>query len=241
MLNTNIPLSKIKYKGTEIPLSTPPVSIIRTAELSNINITLAKDGVDIETKNTGAGGKLDFQVSEVGIYTVYTDNWTKDIEVKELNTIIKAYAGDLNSYTFAQIHEACQGGYASLMWKPKDQWTYPTDDSIYSGLKIMITSIKQVDGKEQIKWCLADRLSTIHNINPKFGYLTSLTAESWSTTYSNNGGMKYSAMEQRFKVQGEEVYSQAMCIETKLIKTWYYLSSLWKKVFNFSSTTYFRY
>ena len=73
----------------------------------------------------------------------------------------------------------------------------------------MIRKITLSGGKNQIKWCLADKLSTSYNINPKFGYLSSSTAASWSNTYSNNGGMKYSAMEQRFKVQGEEVYSQA--------------------------------
>ena len=184
-------------------------AIIRTAELANIDISIAKDGTIIETKNTGSGGKVEFNVSEVGTYTLSTSTWSKEVVVEELNTIVKAYAGDLVNYTIEQIHEACQGGYASLMWKPKDQWTYPADDSIYAGKKIMITSIRQVEGKEQIKWCLADKLSTSYNINPKFGYLTSSTAASWSNTYSNNGGMKYSAMEQRFKVQGEEIYSQA--------------------------------
>lgn len=184
-------------------------AIIRTAELANIDITLSKNGTNIETKNTGAGGKVEFTVNEIGTYTLSTNTWIKVVEVKELNTIVKVYAGNLSNYNEHQIHEACQGGYASLMWKPKDQWTYPTDNSIYSGKKVMITSIKKVEGKEQIKWCLADKLSTNYNINPKFGYLKSSTESSWSNTYSNNGGMKYSAMEQRFKVQGEEVYSQA--------------------------------
>lgn len=185
-------------------------SIIRTAEFPNVDITLAKDGIDIETKNTGAsGGKVDFNVTEVGTYTVSTSTWSKEVVVEKLDTIVKSYAGELNNYTIEQIHEACQGAYASLMWKPKDQWTYPTDDSIYSGLKILITSIRQVDDKEQIKWCLADKLSSSYDINPRFGYLTSSTAASWSNTFSTNGGMKYSVMERRFKVQGEEVYSQA--------------------------------
>lgn len=182
---------------------------IRTAELANIDISIAKDGTTIETKNTGNGGKVDFNVSEVGTYTVSTSTWSRDVVVEELNTIVKAYAGTLADYTFEQIHEACQGGYASLMWKPKDQWTYPNDSSIYANQKIMITKIKKVGDKEQIKWCLANKLSTSYNINPQFGYLTSSTEASWNTNYSNNGGMKYSAMEQRFKVQGEEVYSQA--------------------------------
>ena len=184
-------------------------AIIRTAELANIDITLAKDGTTIQSKNTGAGGKVDFNVSEVGTYTISTSTWNKEVEVKELNTIVKAYAGDLVNYTIEQIHEACQGAYASLMWKPKDVWTYPTDESIYSGKKIMITSIRQVDDKEQIRWCLADKLSTTYVINPRVGVLNSKTSTSWTEAFSNLGGMKYSAMEQRFKVQGEEVYSQA--------------------------------
>lgn len=209
MISTQLPISKVSYNGESIPLFSTPASIIRTAELANIDITLAKDGVDIKTKNTGAGGKVDFDISEVGTYTVSTSTWSKDVVVEELNTIIKAYAGTLANYTFEQIHEACQLGIAHLMWKPKDQWTYVENGSIYNNLKIMIRKITLSDSKNQIKWCLADKLSTSYDINPKFGYLSSSTAASWSNTYSNNGGMKYSAMEQRFKVQGEEVYSQA--------------------------------
>lgn len=193
-------------------LPTGKGAIIRTAELANVDITLSKDGTTIETKNTGAGGKVDFTVGEIGTYTVSTSTWSKDVIVEELNTIVKAYAGTLDNYTWEQIHEACQGGYASLMWKPKMQKTYAEGGSIYNNLKIMIRKITLSGGKNQIKWCLADKLSTSYNINPKFGYLTSSTAASWSNTYSNNGGMKYSAMEQRFKVQGEEVYSQAQGI-----------------------------
>lgn len=201
-----IELVKTKGSGSS---SSASGAIIRTAELANIDITLSKDGTTIETKNTGAGGKVDFTVGEVGTYMVSTSTWSKEVVVEELNTIVKAYAGDLANYNEHQIHEACQGGYASLMWKPKDQWTYPNDSSIYANQKVMIISIRQVEGKEQIKWCLADKLSASYDINPRFAYLTSSTASSWTTTFSNNGGMKYSAMEQRFKLQGEEVYSQA--------------------------------
>lgn len=184
-------------------------AIIRTAELPNIDITLAKDGTTIETKNTGAGGKVDFNVTEVGTYTVSTSTWSKEVVVEELNTIVNAYAGDLENYTWEQIHQVCQLGVAHLMWKPKDMKTYTDSGSIYNNLKIMITSIRQIDGKDQIKWCLANQLATKYEINPKFGYLTSSTATSWSKADSHNGGMKYSAMQQRFKIQGEEVYSQA--------------------------------
>lgn len=203
--------SEVEVDGELLTLAGGGASgaIIRTAELANIDITIAKDGTTIETKNTGAGGKVEFNVSEVGTYTLSTSAWSKDVVVEELNTIVKAYAGTLADYTMEQIHEACQGGYASLMWKPKDQWTYPNDSSIYANQKIMITKIKKVGDKEQIKWCLADKLSSSYNINPQFGYLISSTAASWSKIVSSNGGMKYSAMEQRFKVQGEEVYSQA--------------------------------
>ena len=208
-LDTEIPISKVSYNGESIPLSSIPATIIRTAELANIDITLSKDGKTIETKNTNAGGKVDFNVSEVGTYTLSTNTWSKDVVVEELNTIIKAYAGTLANYTFAQIHEACQLGIAHLMWKPKEQLTYVESGSIYNNHKIMIRKITLSGGKNQIKWCLAYELFSRYNINPQFGYLTSSTAASWSKTSSNNGGMKYSALEQRFKVQGEEVYSQA--------------------------------
>lgn len=216
MIDPTKRITQVSYNGVNIPLATGggSISVIRVAELPNTSITLSKDGQTIETLNTGAsGGEVDFSVDEIGTYNISATNtnisWNKDVVVDALNITVIPFAGGLTNYTFAQIHEACQGGYAHLMFKPKEQWTYIESGSIYNNLKIMIRKITLSGGKNQIKWCLADKLSTSYNINPKFGYLTSSTAASWSNTYSNNGGMKYSAMEQRFKVQGEEVYSQA--------------------------------
>ena len=217
MIDPTKRITQVSYNGVNIPLATGgggSVSIIRVAELPNTSITLSKDGQTIETLNTGAnGGEVDFSVDEIGTYNISATNtnmtWNKDVVVNALNITVIPFAGGVANYTFAQIHEACQGGYAHLMFKAKEQWTYVESGSIYNNLKIMIRKITLSGGKNQIKWCLADKLSTSYNINPKFGYLSSSTAASWSNTYSNNGGMKYSAMEQRFKVQGEEVYSQA--------------------------------
>lgn len=216
MIDPTKRITQVSYNGVNIPLATGggSTSLIRVAELPNTSITLSKDGQTIETLNTGAsGGEVDFSVDEIGTYNISATNtnisWDKDVVIDALNITVIPFAGGLTNYTFAQIHEACQGGYAHLMFKPKEQWTYVESGSIYNNLKIMIRKITLSGGKNQIKWCLADKLSSSYNINPKFGYLTSSTAASWSNTYSNNGGMKYSAMEQRFKVQGEEVYSQA--------------------------------
>lgn len=217
MIDPTKRITQVSYNGVNIPLATGgggSISLIRVAELPNTSITLSKDGQTIETLNTGAsGGEVDFSVDEIGTYNISATNtnisWNKDVVIDALNITVIPFAGGLTNYTFAQIHEACQGGYAHLMFKPKEQWTYVESGSIYNNLKIMIRKITLSGGKNQIKWCLADKLSTSYNINPKFGYLTSSTAASWSNTYSNNGGMKYSAMEQRFKVQGEEIYSQA--------------------------------
>ena len=216
MIDPTKRITQVSYNGVNIPLATGggSISVIRVAELPNTSITLSKDGQTIETLNTGgSGGEVDFSVDEIGTYNISATNtnisWNKDVVVDALNITVIPFAGGLTNYTFAQIHEACQGGYAHLMFKPKEQWTYIESGSIYNNLKIMIRKITLSGGKNQIKWCLADKLSSSYNINPKFGYLTSSTAASWSNTYSNNGGMKYSAMEQRFKVQGEEVYSQA--------------------------------
>lgn len=216
MIDPTKKITQVSYNGVNIPLATggDSISLIRVAELPNTSITLLKDGQTIETLNTGeSGGEVDFIVDEIGTYNISATNtsisWNKDVVIDTLKTIVIPFAGGLTNYTFAQIHEACQGGYAHLMFKPKEQWTYVESGSIYNNLKIMIRKITLSGGKNQIKWCLSDKLSSSYNINPKFGYLTSSTAASWSNTFSNNGGMKYSAMEQRFKVQGEEVYSQA--------------------------------
>lgn len=216
MIDPTKRITQVSYNGVNIPLAAglDSISVIRVAELPNTSITLSKDGQTIETLNTGAsGGKVDFSVNEIGTYNISATNanisWNKDVVVDALNITVIPFAGGLTNYTFAQIHEACQGGYAHLMFKPKEQWTYVESDSIYNNLKIMIRKITLSGGKNQIKWCLASILRSNYNINPNFGYLTSSTAANWEDTFSNNGGMKYSAMEQRFKVQGEEVYSQA--------------------------------
>ena len=216
MIDPTKRITQVSYNGVNIPLATGggSISLIRVAELPNTSITLSKDGQTIETLNTGAsGGEVDFSVDEIGTYNISATNtnisWNKDVVIGALNITVIPFAGGLTNYTFAQIHEACQGGYAHLMFKPKEQWTYVESGSIYNNLKIMIRKITLSGGKNQIKWCLANKLSISYNINPNFGCLTSSTAASWSNIYSNNGGMKYSAMEQRFKVQGEEIYSQA--------------------------------
>lgn len=216
MIDPTKKITQVSYNGVNIPLATGggSISVIRVAELPNTSITLSKDGQTIETINTGAsGGEVDFSVDEIGTYNISATNtnisWNKNVVVDALNITVIPFAGGLTNYTFAQIHEACQGGYAHLMFKPKEQWTFAEGGSLYRNRKIMIRKITLSGGKNQIKWCLAEILSIRYDINPDFGYLTSSTAASWSNAYSNNGGMKYSAMEQRFKIQGEEVYSHA--------------------------------
>lgn len=219
-IDTTKTIAEVSVNGVDMTLKQTgggSISVIRVAELPNTSITLSKDGQTIETLNTGeSGGEVDFSVDEIGTYNISATNtnisWNKDVVVDALNITVIPFAGSLDDYSWEQIHEACQGGYASLMWKPKMQKTYVDSGSIYNNLKIMIIKITLSGGKNQIKWCLANRLSTGYNINPKFGYLSDPDNIVWFKTYSNNGGMKYSAMEQRFKVQGEEVYSQAQGI-----------------------------
>ena len=168
MIDPTKRITQVSYNGVNIPLATGgggSVSIIRVAELPNTSITLSKDGQTIETLNTGAnGGEVDFSVDEIGTYNISATNtnmtWNKDVVVNALNITVIPSAGGVANYTFAQIHEACQGGYAHLMFKAKEQWTYVESGSIYNNLKIMIRKITLSGGKNQIKWCLADKLST---------------------------------------------------------------------------------
>lgn len=189
-------------------------AIIRVAELPDVSLTLSKDDVDIETKVVGETGIVEFDITELGTYKITASGtdittWNKEFEVSELNTIQVVKGAILDNYTKEQWHQASQLGIAHLMFSPKDTWTFVSANSIFNNHKFMITGFKRVGNKDQIMWVDTDKLATTYNINPYIARVSSATATSWSTGRYSYGGMKYSHMEQRMKVLGDEVYTQA--------------------------------
>lgn len=188
-------------------------AIIRTAELQDIVIMLSKDGTDIASET--AGGMVEFNVKEAGTYTLKAlygtvTKWTKSVTV-ELNTTTYVKADDLDNYTFAEIHSACQLGIAHLMWEVGDMIT-PTDwtGSIMNNQALMIAYFKRVGDKDQIGFISADRTgTTTYDINPFHSYVKTNADTAWTKENRSYGGMKYCAMETRMKVLGDSVYTQA--------------------------------
>lgn len=194
-------------------------TIIRVADLPGTTFTL-KD-VNLNTLATGTTtsdtGIIDFNITSTGVYFVEntTKGWTKSIEVKNIGVWVVKGDDILQTYTDAQIHEICQNGLVSTMFKPGDTRTIQDETSIFNGYKIFIENIIQTpDGKEQIKWRFLDYYrGATYDINPRYGRLSSATATSFSSDYSNKGGMKFSAMRQRWQTAGEDAWSQAFSIK----------------------------
>ena len=225
MITTSAKIGRITYNSKNIPLLAGSQvvkngsTVIRVADLPGTTFTL-KD-VNLNTLATGTTtsttGIIDFNITSTGVYFVEntTKGWTKSIEVKNIGVWVVKGDDILQTYTDAQIHEICQSGLASTMFKPGDIRTIQDETSIFNNYKIFIENIIQTsDGKEQIKWRTLDVYTgATYNINPTYYYLKTSTATSFSSTYSNKGGMKYSAMRQRWQTAGEDAWSQATGIK----------------------------
>ena len=225
MITTSAKIGRITYNSKNIPLLAGSQvvkngsTVIRVADLPGTTFTL-KD-VNLNTLATGTTtsttGIIDFNITSTGVYFVEntTKGWTKSIEVKNIGVWVVKGEDILQTYTDAQIHEICQSGLVSTMFKPGDTRTIQDETSIFNGYKIFIENIVQTpDGKEQIKWRFLDYYrGATYDINPRYGRLSSATATSFSSDYSNKGGMKYSAMRQRWQTAGEDAWSQATGIK----------------------------
>lgn len=193
-------------------------TVIRAAELANVDFVLT-DSADqqVGTASTGDdGGEVEFSVAQAGTYKLYAYSsgtllWSNtSIIVDTIGVIIVVpTAKSLDNYTDAEIHTACDKGFAHTMFAIGAMKKHVQAGSILNNMNKFIEDIVTIGGKDYIDWRFANKAGTTYNINPKFGYLTSSSATSWANTYSSNGGEKYSAMQQRFMLQGEAVYSQA--------------------------------
>jgi hypothetical protein len=200
---------------------------IKVAELPNVTFQLLMGSAILQTKYTPAvtGGIVTFNVTDTGIYTIKALNtsseelWTADVTVDVIGIYnvkvpdsSSGYA--LNRYTNDELHLICQNGYFSTMFDVKSKWNFVQSGSIMNNYDYFVEDVEQNAGKEEVLFrSCSPYQSGSYNINPRFSYLASSSATAFVNTYSSAGGMKYSAMRQRFMLQGEEVYSQATSLK----------------------------
>lgn len=197
---------------------TPDTTKIITAELENVDFVLTdSEGEQIGTASTGiSGGEVTFNVSQIGTYKLYAYSgstllWsnTSIVVDKVGGIIVVPTTKDLNDYSWAEIHKACDKGFAHTMFGIGSIKTYVSAGSIYNNLKIFIENITTSGGKDYIDWRLANKLATSYYIQQRIAWITSNTASSWTTNYRNYGCGKYSEMQQRMKKTGDAVFSIA--------------------------------
>lgn len=194
---------------------------IITAELPNTKINLSFDGSVVQTKTTDSttGGKVSFDVTKTGTYTVValngdTEIWSNTVVVDSIGEYIVKSGKALNDYTPDEMHTALQGGYFSTMFNLKDTFTLVKSGNILNNEKFFVEKITAVNGKEIVDFRIAREFYRAnYNFNPRYAHLTSSSATSWSNDYSNTGGYKYSVMRQRMMKMGENVYMQAQSIK----------------------------
>lgn len=195
---------------------------ITTAELPNTTINLSLGGSIVQTKTTDSttGGKVSFDIADIGTYTVTalngdTELWANTVVVDNIGEYIVKSGKALANYTTDEMHTALQGGYFSTMFSLKDTFTLVKSGNILNNHKFFVEKITQTtDEKEIVDFRMASQYSGgTYNINPRYAHLASASATSWSNDYSNNGGYKYSVMRQRMMKMGENVYMQAQSIK----------------------------
>ena len=220
-LDTSKQLTKVTYNGVEFPLAGGVSYRITTAELQGITINLSFAGSIVQTKTTDGttGGKVSFDVTETGTYTVValngdTELWSNTVVIDDIGEYIVKSGKGLANYTTDEMHTALQGGYFSTMFSLKDTFTLVKSGNILNNHKFFVEKITSANGKEIVDFRMASKYSGgTYNINPRYAHLTSASATSWSNDYSNNGGYKYSVMRQRMMKMGENVYMQAQSIK----------------------------
>ena len=200
-------------------LAMPKVGRIRSAELADVTFKLLNSSdtqIAEKTTDTTNGGEVEFSVSQAGTYKLYAYDssstllWSKtDIVVALGETIVVPTQKDLNNYTDAQIHIACDNGYAHTMFEVGQIRTFSDTTSIFNNLKVFIEDIVTELGKDYIDWRLCSQAISSYDINPRIAYVISNSATSFAYDYFNFGGEKYSAMQRRMMSKGEAVFSQA--------------------------------
>lgn len=188
---------------------------IGVAEFAGVDITITKGTATITSK-VAEEGKNIFDISEEGTYTVTvseddTTIWTANVTVDEEKTVW-AKGRVVNNLTWAQIHQACQGGYAQHMFSLKDRKTFVQSGSLFNNQEFYIQHFFVEGGKTQIQWGMVQATSTGYAINPKFYYFANGSASS-SNTNSSEGGYKYSNFRLMCMRKDDEPYTQCQSLK----------------------------
>ena len=193
---------------------------ITPADLPNTTINLSFGGGVIATQTTESdkASKVEFFVTQKGDYTITAIRdgvvaWANTITVDNIGEFIVKSGKALTEYTKEEIHTILQGGVFSTMFSLGDKWKFVQSGSILTDLDFFVERVQAVDGKEIVDFRAVTGASSGYNIYPYYAYLPNADATAFSSTYSSNGGYKYSEMRKRMQKAGEEVYSQATGIK----------------------------
>ena len=157
---------------------------IITAELPNTTVELYKDDVLLQTQTTNSikGGKVVFNITEKGEYTIKaskdsTEIWTNTITITDIG-IYKVKSGKaLTNYTMEELHIIQQAGAFSIMFDYDDKWKLVDSTSIFNNKEFFPMAINAMDdGREEVEWCMAGTANSFYVIYPRFSYLSSNTA-----------------------------------------------------------------
>lgn len=176
------------------------------------------DGVTLLDTKTITNTKITFDVTTPKTYTIKAiqdsvEVWTQNIEVGEIGIYICKSGKPLTDYTKEELSILCQNKMISTMFSLKDKWRFTQVGSIANNNYFFIEEIITEEDFEAIRFRSVDSPTTQFAWNPQFSYLTAPDATTWSTTYSNNGGYKYSNLRRQMQLAGEETWSQATSLK----------------------------
>ena len=221
---------KLRVNGVEIPLATTdPLVVTSTTNTGYVvlcgdigSTTLTcydsqNNQIDTYTTPAVTGGPKTFSVPEIGLYSVVATRngaevWRSYANVTGIGVFLAK--APLHLYSMEEINTICQNGYFSAMFEIRDEWTFVQTGSIANNFVHFVKKIRMVNGKNRVAFGMKKRTSATYQINPKFAYLSSATATSFSNTYSNNGGYKYSDIRLKMLEAGAtDIYTQATGIK----------------------------
>ena len=221
---------KLRVNGVEIPLATTDPLVVTSTTSTGYVILCGDIGgttltcydsqnnqIDTYTTPAVTGGPKTFSVPATGLYSVVATRngaevWRSYANVTGIG-VFQAKA-PLQLYSAEEIHTICQGGYFSAMFAIRDKWTYTQTGSIVNNFVHFVKKIKLVNGKNRVAFGMEKKTSATYQINNYFAYLSSSSATSFSSSYSNNGGYKYCELRLKMLEAGaDDIYTQATGIK----------------------------
>ena len=221
---------KIRVNGREIPLATTDPLVVTSTTNTGYVVLCGDIGgttltcydsqnnqIDTYTTPATTGGPKTFSVPATGLYTVVATRngaevWRSSTNVSGIGVFLAK--APLQLYSMAEINTICQNGYFSAMFEVRDEWNFVQTGSIANNFIHFVKRIRMVNGKNRVAFGMKKKTSATYQINPYFAYLASGSASSFSATYSNNGGFKYSDIRLKMLEAGATgIYTQATGIK----------------------------